>query len=107
MLEVVDGVPQFPLNLADADLVQDPWAALAVVREAGSVVFNPAIGRWMIAGYEDSRRALANERQIAPDGEFFVQLFGAHVMESMDTPRQTEVRGIWANRFHRGSVAEL
>jgi cytochrome P450 len=96
--------PSRDVDFSDPGLIQDPFPILDDIREAGPVVYNPRIERWMVTSYRNVKEVIGNDKRFAPDAEQFVTVYGADVMESVDNPRHNEIRGIWNPAFRRGTL---
>lgn len=100
-------MPTLDVNLADPDVLQDPYPLYDTIREAGPAVYNPSAGGWMVASYEHVRAVLLDDQRFVPESDKWETLYGAAVVESMEDPRHKEIRSIYAPAFRAGSLREL
>lgn len=103
---VAIGVPVTNVDFGNPDLVLDPFPVMHSIREMGPVVYHEKLGQYLVTGYDDCARILANAADFASDTEFFTRLFGGETMECMEHDRHSKVRGIWAKDFRRPTLQE-
>lgn len=97
------------VDFGDPAIVEDPWDTLEEIRAQGPVVYNDLLDAWMVSGYTNVARMLANARSFTTErlGESYAQLFGGNTMQFDDTVRHDEIKAVWAKQFQRGNLAEL
>jgi len=85
---------------------QDPFPVLEEIRNAGPIVYNELLDRWMVTAYPLVSRVLGDSGHYAQGAsESFVDFFGGTTMETIDEPeRHNAMRGIWAADFQRGTL---
>jgi cytochrome P450 len=85
---------------------QDPFPVLEEIRNAGPIVYNELLDRWMVTAYPFVSRVLGDSGHYAQGAsEAFVDFFGGTTMETIDEPeRHNAMRGIWAADFQRGTL---
>ncbi len=94
------------LDYGDEAFAQDPFPTLERIRAEGPVVRDERSGDWLVTGYDNCAKILANHAtftsELPPrDGP---GVFGGPVFETMDGPRHDEIRGVWTRDFQRGSL---
>jgi len=94
------------LDYGDHNLAQDPYPILEQVRAQGPVVRDERSGDWLVTGYDDCAKVLANHATFTSElpGREGPGVFGGPVFETMDGPRHDEIRGVWSRDFQRGPL---
>jgi cytochrome P450 len=100
-------VPSVDIDFADPVVNHSPYVHVKRIREAGPVVFNGAINRWLAGGFDAARKMLLDGEMFPPDRVFYDTSFGARVFEADDNPRHNETRGIWDQYFRPAAVEKL
>lgn len=98
--------PTYAVNFADAEINRNPFEVCHEIRKVAPAVYNPVNDTWMVPSYDHVKAVLADEDHFSADQEFFINLFGADVMEGMVNPRHDEARGIWSPHLTRPAVAD-
>ena len=91
------------LDYGDQAFAQDPFPTLEQIRAEGPVVRDERSGDWLVTGYDNCAKVLANHATFTSelphrDGP---GVFGGPVFETMDGPRHDEIRGVWTRDFQR------
>jgi cytochrome P450 len=103
---VVDHVPTVDVDFSDPSYVRDPAPTLRRLRELGSIIYDPRLGQYITCDHRTTARVIGDAKGFGNQEAFFLEAFGGRSVEIMDNPRHNEVRGIWAQRFMRDSLAE-
>jgi cytochrome P450 len=98
--------PVMNLSFHEEGFNQDPFPVLEEIRNAGPIVYNELLDRWMVTAYPHVSRVLGDSTHYAQGAsEAFVDFFGGPTMETIDEPeRHNAMRGIWAADFQRGTL---
>jgi len=98
--------PSVSLNITDPEFNRDPYPTLEEWRAMGPVVYNSWHDRYMVFSYRNCAKVLGDVTRFNSQGnvERFTKVFGGVTMESLDSPRHNQVRGIWAPFFQRDSL---
>jgi cytochrome P450 len=98
------------INFFEPAVIADPFPAYEEVRSAGPVVWNEAMGMWMVPGFEDCRAVLADYGRFSNahyrDREK-VWWFEANNMVMVEPPEHHRLRNPLAPMFTRSAVAGL
>jgi cytochrome P450 len=98
--------PNTPADLVTlADLEADPHPALARLRAAAPVSWVPALGAWLVTGYDLAVEVLRDARTFTVDDPRFstAKVVGASML-SLDGPQHTRHRGPFNRAFRRDEV---
>lgn len=103
----------------DPDLLQNPYPALEVLREAGPVhpvTFNEGITAWIVVGYDEARRVLTEPRvfkdatklpeQLRPPDGFSAAGLDRYLL-NLDAPEHTVLRRLVTGTFTLRRIREL
>jgi cytochrome P450 len=80
-------VPRLDVDFSDPAVIADPFPIFEEIRAAGRVVWNDALGAWMIPGYDDIVEVLSDTR-----GSRFA-VVGAEVFFWFDSPTMITIDG--------------
>lgn len=98
------------INFFEPEVIADPFPAYEEVRSAGPVVWNDAMGMWMVPGFDDCRAVLADYGRFSNahyrDREK-VWWFEANNMVMVEPPEHHRLRNPLAPMFTRSAVAGL
>lgn len=102
------------LDFSDPGFLQDPYPALARLREHAPVSWHAPTGRWLAAGHA-AADAVLRDRRLArlwrdrEPVEFFLpfNLLHRHQMMENEPPVHTRLRSLVAKAFARGHVERL
>lgn len=99
-------VPSLNIDLYAPELLPDPWAQLARIREAGPIVWNEQ-GYWMTARHRTCREMLSNPGTFGQEG-LIASLFGQEAFISInDKALHNSLRNVWVSTFGHQGVASL
>jgi cytochrome P450 len=100
--------PRFDVNLFDPAVIADPFPVYEQIRATGRVVWNDAIGVWMVPGFDDCSEVLVDSGdrfgELNSDPEL-VFWFPAPNMIQVDGREHTRLRGCLAPLFTRQATA--
>jgi cytochrome P450 len=100
---------QFDVNFFDGSYVNDPYPVYEEIRSVGRVVWNEAINGWMISGFDDCARILADKggRFGSANGDpAKIFWFDAPNMIMVDGDEHVRLRSHLAPLFTRTAVAK-
>jgi len=102
-------VPRVNINFSDPDNCKNPWPKVEEVRALGPVVFNEFLDAWMVTGYRDCARVLANAHNFSTEklAETYGNMFGGSTMQVDDTSRHHMIKAVWAKHLQRDSMPPL
>jgi cytochrome P450 len=100
--------PTVDIDFHAQDVINDPHSSYEAVRSQGRVVWNAAMGAWMITGYEDIRAAL---REPVTFSRAIISSEGyapwtANTMSSTDPPEHQRLRRVPQLAFTRSRIAQ-
>jgi cytochrome P450 len=100
--------PSVSLNITDPDFNADPFPVLEEWRALGPVVYNDWHDRYMVFSYRHCAKVLGDVTKFNSQGnvERFTKVFGGITMESLDSPRHHQMRGVWAPYFRRDTLLD-
>lgn len=100
------GTPGLDIDLYAPELLADPWATLARIREAGPLVWNEQ-GFWMTAHDRLCRQILAQPDRLGQQG-LIASLFGKDAFIAIDERSlHNGLRDVWVATFGHGGVESL
>jgi len=99
--QITQDIPRLDVDFVSREFVGDPFPVMEEIRALGPVVYNGLNGGYMVTGYRDCAKVFGNARMFHARTDFFVRIFGDMTIEAYDTPYHDEVRGVWAEDFHR------
>ena len=101
-------VPRFDLNLADRELVRDPYPTLKKIRELGPVVYNELLsGGYMVTRFPGCQKVMGNSARFVESPKLSIDAFGDVVFGVIDArTRHDELRGLWQREFTRENLRE-
>jgi cytochrome P450 len=105
----MSAIPSVDVNFTGGEFNQDPFPVIEEWRALGPVVHNTHHDVYMTFSYRDCARVIGNVSQFDTESRAavnFEQAFGGPTMESIDSPRHHQIRGIWARDFQRDTLAE-
>jgi cytochrome P450 len=96
-------IPVIEADLADWVFNQDPFPVIERWRELGPVVYNAHNDVYLTFSYRDCARVIGHLEQFDSSvaAQRLRQSFGGTTMQSIDTPRHHQMRGVWAQDFQR------
>lgn len=100
-------VPNFDVNFADPEILQDPYPVFDAIRAAGPVVYNSRAGAWMIASYEHVKEVMLDDQRFVPESDKWEALYGGAVVESMEDPEHAELRSVLAPMFRASYLRQI
>lgn len=101
--------PAPTVNINFADECKNPWPKVEEVRALGPVVFNEFLDAWMVTGYRNCARVLANAHNFSTEklAETYGNMFGGSTMQGDDTSRHHMIKAVWAKHLQRDSMPPL
>lgn len=99
--------PRLDVNFSDPTVIADPFPIYEQIRKTGRVVWNGALGGWMIPGYDDNAEVFADARgsRFAVAGAETFFWFDAPTMITIDGPEHGRLRQPLATWFTPAEMA--
>jgi cytochrome P450 len=97
-------IPSVDVDVATPEFVRDPFALMEEWRGLGPVVYNAHHDQYMVFGYRDNAKVLSDVAHFTKDSEVLERAFGGVTMESLDTPRHHDLKGVWTGDFQRNEL---
>ncbi len=100
-------IPQVDVDFSDPAVIADPFPVFEEIRAAGRVVWNSALGAWMIPGYDDILEVFSDARgsRFAVVGAEVFFWFDAPTMITIDGSEHRRLREPLARYFTPAEVA--
>jgi cytochrome P450 len=100
-------VPRVDVDFSDPAVIADPFPMYEKIRDAGRVVWNGAVGAWMIPGYDDLLEVFSDTRgsRFAAVGAEVFFWFDAPTMITIDGAEHTRLRQPLATYFTPAEMA--
>jgi len=99
--------PRVDVDFSDPAVIADPFPIYEQIRSAGRVVWNGALGAWMVPGYDDIVDVFSDERgsRFAVVGSEVFFWFDAPTMITIDGSEHRRLREPLARHFTPAEVA--
>jgi len=93
------------INFFDPAITADPYPYYEQVRAAGPVVYNAALGLWMMTDYQPIMEVLGDWRKFSAESESegLLTFFGRTFMTT-DGPPHNEQRAVWNSAFLKSNI---
>ncbi len=102
-----NGVPVTDIDIVGEQFADNPWPALASLREQGPVVWHECYQRWLITTDREVRQTAINFARFTVEGTVVEDLFGRDAFIAMDDrERHNTIRDVWAAAFRPQSIVE-
>jgi cytochrome P450 len=100
-------LPRVDVDFSDPAVIADPFPIYEKIRAAGRVVWNGALGAWMIPGYDDIAEVFSDSRgsRFAAVGAEVFFWFDAPTMITIDGPEHARLRQPLATYFTPAEMA--
>jgi cytochrome P450 len=92
-------IPAVNIDLADPEMIADPYGHFRELRALGGVVYNEAHGVVLLTSYDAVRTCVVDADSFTTEVETLVGMFGGDTLSTLDRPLHGQMRGIWHDDF--------